>query len=109
MTFQQIIQKALEVREKYSQLEKEKYGREWNVQELMSGFVGDVGDLSKLLQAKNGIRQIENVDEKLKHELADCLWSIIVLADKFDIDLAQAFNQNMDELENKLDAKTKTN
>jgi NTP pyrophosphatase (non-canonical NTP hydrolase) len=101
MKFQQIIQKALEVRKKYSQLEKEKYGREWNTQEIMSGFVGDVGDLSKLIQAKSGVREIDNVDKKLKHELADCLWSIIVLADMNDVNLEEAFNETIQELESR--------
>lgn len=107
MTFQQIIQKALEVRQKYSKFEKEKYGREWTPQELMSGLVGDVGDLSKLVQAKSGMRDIENVDEKLKHELADCLWSIIVIADKYDINLEEVFDKNMSEIEEKIDEQTK--
>lgn len=101
MTFQQLISKAKEIRKKYSQLEKEKYGREWSPEELVQGFVGDVGDLSKLIQAKNGVRDIENVDEKLKHELADCMWSVIVIADAYDIDIEQAFSNTMDELEDR--------
>ncbi|MCB9800634.1 MAG: nucleotide pyrophosphohydrolase [Pseudomonadales bacterium] len=102
MTFQQIIQKALAVRQKYFQLEKEKYGREWTPQELMSGFVGDVGDLSKLIQAKSGVREIDDVDEKLKHELSDCLWSIIILADQYNIDLEKEFGQTMNSLEERI-------
>lgn len=102
MKFQEIIQKALEVRKKYSVFEKEKYGREWNSQEIMSGLVGDIGDLSKLIQAKSGIRNISNVNEKLEHELSDCLWSIIVIADKYNIDLEVAFTKTMKDLEEKL-------
>jgi NTP pyrophosphatase (non-canonical NTP hydrolase) len=103
MTFQQIISKAVEVRKKFSQFEKQKYGREWTREELVQGFVGDVGDLSKLVQAKNGVRDIQNVDEKLKHELADCLWSVIVIADAYDIDLEQSFTKTINGLERKLD------
>ncbi len=103
MTFQQIIAKALEVRKKFSQFEKQKYGREWTREELVQGFVGDVGDLSKLVQAKNGIRDIKNPDLKMKHELADCLWSVIAIADAYDIDLEQSFTQTMSEIEGKLD------
>lgn len=102
MTFQQIISKALEVRKKFSQFEKQKYGREWTKEELVHGFIGDVGDLSKLVQAKNGVRDIQNADEKMKHELADCLWSVIAIADAYDIDLEQSFTETMNELESKL-------
>lgn len=102
MTFQQLISRAKDIRKKFSLLEKQKYGKEWTKENLVQGFVGDVGDLSKLVQAKSGIRNIENVDEKLKHELADCLWSVLVIADEYDIDLEQAFFNTMDEIEKKL-------
>ena len=70
----------------------------------MSGFVGDVGDLSKLIMAKRGLRGGigDDIDEKLAHELADCLWSVCVLADKYDVDLEAAFTKTMDELDERL-------
>ena len=68
----------------------------------MEGFVGDVGDLMKLTMSKAGIRNIEDVDNKLAHELSDCLWSILVLASKYNIDLEQAFMETMDELEGRI-------
>jgi len=105
MTFQDIVSRALAIRQKYAQFEKEKYGKSWTTQDLMQGFVGDVGDLSKLVLAKKGIKNVENLDKKLKHELADCLWSIIAIANEYDIDLEQSFLETMDELEIKLDAK----
>lgn len=47
---------------------------------------------------------MNNVDEKLKHELSDCLWSILVIADYYDIDLENQFSKSMDELETRVDA-----
>ncbi|MCA9884339.1 MAG: hypothetical protein KC708_15260 [Anaerolineae bacterium] len=58
----------------------------------------------KLVQAKNGVRDIPDVDQKLAHELADCLWSILTLADQYQIDLEQTFLATMDEIEDRLDA-----
>lgn len=69
----------------------------------MAGFVGDVGDLSKIIMAKGGLREMDNVDEKLAHELADCLWSVLVLASKYNIDLAKEFNKTMNELDARID------
>jgi NTP pyrophosphatase (non-canonical NTP hydrolase) len=69
----------------------------------MAGFVGDVGDLSKIIMAKNGHRAMDDIDEKLKHELSDCLWSILVLANYYDIDLESQFVKSMDELEARVD------
>lgn len=104
MDFKQISQKAIKVRDKYSELEKKKYGNEWTREQIAQGFVGDVGDLVKLIMAKEGLREIDNVDEKLSHELSDCLWSIIVLADKYGIDLEDSFIKNMDKLEKRIDS-----
>jgi NTP pyrophosphatase (non-canonical NTP hydrolase) len=70
--------------------------------QIAQGLVGDVGDLMKLIMSKEGIRYIENSDEKIKHELSDCLWSIIVLADKFDVNLEESFMLNMNSLEKRI-------
>lgn len=70
----------------------------------MAGFVGDVGDLSKIVMAKSGHRSMDNVDEKLRHELSDCLWSVLVLANYYDIDLESQFVKSMDELETRVEA-----
>lgn len=102
MKFEDILKRAVEVRGKYDQLNA-KRGVTWNEQNLMSGFVGDVGDLSKIIMAKHGLRGMDDVDAKLAHELSDCLWSVLVLADKYKIDLAAEFQKTMDELDKRID------
>lgn len=102
MDFDAMLERARNVRKRYAEFEKAKYGTSWTNQELALGFVGDVGDLVKLVMAVNGRREISDAREKLEHELADCLWSIIVLADAHTIDLERAFVRTMDELERRL-------
>jgi NTP pyrophosphatase (non-canonical NTP hydrolase) len=99
MTFQELQERALQVRQQYTDLEVANYGRAWTNEEIALGFVKDVGDLMKLVMAKEGIREVENVDDALAHELADCLWSVLVLAKKYNVDLEQSFVKTMDELE----------
>ena len=89
---------ALQLNELYEQLEIKRYGRIWTIEEIALGFVGDVGDLAKLIQADAGIRNIDDCKAKLGHELSDCLWSIIVLANKCGIDLEAEFVRNTKEL-----------
>ena len=79
MELENLFQKAIEVREQYAKLEQENYGRVWSREEITLGFVGDVGDLAKLVMAEEGVRNIPEAKQKLAHELADCLWSILVL------------------------------
>ena len=99
MQFRELEQRALAIRGQYASLERRLYGRAWTREEIALGFVGDVGDLMKLALAREGMRAIRDAAEKLAHELADCLWSLLVLADAYEVDLQQAFLRTMDELE----------
>ena len=94
--------RAQAVRALYAEVEAAEYGRSWTTEEIMLGVLGDVGDLAKLVQGKAGVRPSENLDEALAHELADCLWSVLTLADAYDVDLAASFTSTMDELEESL-------
>ena len=98
MLFSDLQKAALRLNELYEQLEIKKWGRIWTTAELALGFVGDVGDLAKLIQANAGIRSIDDCKAKLGHELSDCLWSIIVIANKCGIDLEAEFVRNTSEL-----------
>lgn len=98
MIFSDLEKSALELNDLYEQLEIKKWGRIWTTQELALGFVGDVGDLAKLIQANAGVRDIDDCKAKLGHELSDCLWSILVLANKCGIDLEAEFVRNTREL-----------
>jgi NTP pyrophosphatase (non-canonical NTP hydrolase) len=102
MDIKELSKRAIEIREKYALSETKKYGRAWNNSDIMQGFVGDVGDLAKLVMMKEGIREGEKVDEKLGHELADCLWCVLVLSEKYGVDVEKFFTETMDEIENKL-------
>jgi NTP pyrophosphatase (non-canonical NTP hydrolase) len=102
MDFQNIIDRALAIRKLYEEKERLLYGAPWTREEIALGFVGDVGDLAKLVMAENGKRHIADSKEKLEHELADCLWSVIVLAKMHNIDLEPSFLETMEQLENHL-------
>ncbi len=104
MEFIKLKKRASEIRAKYAELEKSKGTKEWDRQDLVRGFVGDVGDLVKLTMAQDGLREIPNASEKIAHELADCLWSVFVIAEKYDVDLEGAFFRTMDELDKRIES-----
>ncbi|MDZ5662408.1 nucleotide pyrophosphohydrolase [Nocardioides sp. zg-1308] len=103
MEFDELQDLARGVRQKYAAREHENYGRTWSREEIMLGFLGDVGDLAKLVQGKEGVRPREDLDEAFAHELADCLWSVMTLADSYGVDLEEAFVSTMTELNGVLD------
>lgn len=102
MLLSKLSTRARQIRTLYDQQARDRGGRPWTPAEFAQGFAGDVGELMKLAMAKQGLRSAENVEARLAHELSDCLWSVLVLADAYGIDLAKAFSHTMDELEQRL-------
>lgn len=102
-----LARRANDVRRRFAAYEVANIGREWTTAEVMSGFVVDVGDLTRLVMAATGARQVRDQSElrsQLEHELADCLWSVLVLSERLDVDLAAAFDRTMRELTEVLDS-----
>ena len=92
---------ASSIREKFKDYERDHGCHAWSRKDLVLGFVGDVGSLAKLTMAADGLRNIPGHREKLGHEMADCLWSLLVLAKEYEIDLENEFMQLTGELNNK--------
>jgi NTP pyrophosphatase (non-canonical NTP hydrolase) len=89
-------QRAMEIRRQYDELNKKRSGQPWDAVKLTRGFKKDVGELMTIVEQ-------DIVDrKKLSHELADCLWSILVIARKLDIDIERAFWTAMGETDQKL-------
>ncbi len=95
--------RAVEIRERYKKFEQQKTGREWSNKDIAMGFAVDVGELTEIIMAKEGVRELADIDKKLAHELSDCLWSIFVLANQYEVDIEDVFLKTMDELDKRLD------
>ena len=102
MELAQLSDRAMQIRACFAAAEQCCSGRPWTREEIMQGYVVDTGDLMKLVMAKAGVRHVPDVDAKLAHELSDCLWSILVLARLYDVDLEQEFLRTMAGLEHQL-------
>jgi NTP pyrophosphatase (non-canonical NTP hydrolase) len=102
MEFQKIVHRALDLRRQYVLKETELYGSPYNSLEIAQGFAGDVNNLTKLVMAEHGQREIANSKEKLEAQLAHCLWSVVVLAQMHNVNLENSFMEAMDRLENHL-------
>lgn len=101
--FDALKQRAIAIRKMYDDLNQKQRGRQWDAKDHAMGFVGDVGDLMKLVAAKEGVRPAADVDSRLGHELADCLWSLFILAEHYNIDLDKEFERTMDYLEKRIE------
>lgn len=94
--------RALEIRQRYNELNRKDGHNEWSPRNYLLGFVGDVGDLAKMVMAKENRRNMDDTDTRLKYELSDCLWSLLVLASHYDINLEDEFGRTMNELDKRI-------
>lgn len=102
MQFHELSARALEIHHEFAEAARRKNAPVWAREQVVQGFVGDVGDLVKLTMAKAGVRQIDGADRKFAHELSDCLWSVLVIAKLYDVDLEKEFSLTMNAIETKL-------
>lgn len=88
--------KALEINRRYAEQSKSKGEAPWTVEKLARGYAEDVRELIELLEGKGAPQN------KLSHELGDCLWSVLVISYKLGIDIEQSFWRTMTELDDRL-------
>jgi NTP pyrophosphatase (non-canonical NTP hydrolase) len=103
MDFKEIKSEALRIKSLYSKFEIKNFSKKWKKKDVFVGLVSDIGDLSRLVLADDGLMKIDNINKRIGHELSDCLWDIIVLADEYGIDIEKEFIKNMKDLEKKID------
>ena len=107
MEYKEMEKLARDIQEKYRLINKNKGENEWTYLEYGQGLVGDMGDLMKMLMAKSNFRGYKgNLDEDIKHELSDCLWSLMVIASELNIDLDVAFMDKMQELKTRIESES---
>lgn len=99
MELEKIIHRAMDLRRQYEKRETELYGSPTTSVEIAEGFAGDVTNLVKLVMSEHGQGEIANSKEKLEAQLAHCLWSVVVLAQMYHVDLETSFVEAMDRLE----------
>ena len=80
MEFQKMIDRTKKIFTYYAKSDKKRLGHEWPRGEYVKALFGDVGALAKLTMAKDGLRDIDDIDTKLSREFADILSALIYLA-----------------------------
>lgn len=97
--------KANRLADLFDELNEANGQRAWSGLDIALGFVGDVGDLVRQVQVAENVRTYPGGREALEHELADCLWSVLMLADRYGVDLEAAFDRTVSQLEARVSAK----
>ena len=105
----QQIQRSIAIKNKYRAMGADSGKNDWDVSDYLSGMLGDMGDLSKLLMAKQNLRDIDgDLDAKIKHEIGDCLWSLIIICKELGIEPSEALEKTLTDLEDRLGLEKET-
>jgi NTP pyrophosphatase (non-canonical NTP hydrolase) len=102
MDFTTATARARHIRELYKQLEERLHGSAWTPQELMLGYLYDIGELGRLVMAAEDRWLHEGdlpLELELEGKLSECLWWVLVLADRLGVDLTKAFTTKMNDLD----------
>ena len=102
MEFSKVAEEAIRIKKLLTEYEEKKFGRKYTSVEVYLSLISDVGDLSRLILAKNGVRNVPNLTKKIDHEFSDLLWAVLVLANEYEVDIEEAFFRNMRKLEEEI-------
>ena len=103
LTLNDAVNRSLKLRELYRELELKYHGSEWTVEEDALAFLTDAGLVGRLTMSQQGRwPKGDNAASELDHKLGECIWWLIVLADRMDIDIQTALAGFLSRTENLL-------
>ena len=100
MRFREVVERSVQIRKNYHELERQYHEKEWTVEEDALAFLTDAGLVGRLTMSQEG-RWPTNGEtgSELEHKLSECIWWVIVLADRMNIDISEAVEKFLSKTE----------
>ena len=109
MLFSKAVMRSERIREIYHKLELKHHGSEWTVEEDALAFLTDAGLVGRLTMAQQGRWPMEKEPaQDLEHKLGECIWWLIVLAERMEIDAESALAAFLTNTEQQLKGSNRT-
>ena len=103
MSFSEAVSRSQKIRKIYHRLELKHHGSEWTTEEDALAFLTDAGLVGRLTMAHQGRWPTEKGDvHDLAHKLGECIWWVIVLAERLEIDAESALESFLTKTEQQL-------
>lgn len=99
-SFDKIIKRSLNIREKYHQLEIKGNETQWTLEEDALAYLTDAGLIGRNVMSHEKTWLKKDSAEELEHKLAENIWWLIILADRTGIDIKEALEQFLTKTEN---------
>lgn len=91
MRFSDAVSRSEKIRKAYHQLELKHHGSEWTTEEDALAFLTDAGLVGRLTMAHQGRWPTGKGEvHELEHKLGECIWWLLVLAKRMEIDAQSA-------------------
>lgn len=97
--FDDIINRSLEIRRKYHELEVQHHDSEWTVEEDALAFLTDAALVGRNIMSQQQRWPKANSQSELEHKLGESIWWLIVLANRSDIDIKEAMDHFLSKTE----------
>jgi len=103
MSFSEIVERSVKIRKLYHKLEKQYHDKEWSVEEDALAFLTDAGLVGRLTMSQQE-RWPKSGDTaaELEYKLSECIWWLVILADRMDINLNNSMSDFLSKLEKQL-------
>ena len=103
MNFSEAVGRSVQIRKKYHDLEQQYYEKEWTVEEDALAFLTDAGLVGRLTMSQQGTWPTNGETKaELEHKLGECMWWVIILAERMNVDISVALENFLSKTEKQL-------
>lgn len=103
INFSEAVERSIELRKVYHRLERQYHEKEWTVEEDALAFLTDAGLVGRLIMSQQGRWPVNGETEpELEHKIGECIWWLINLAERTNIDSGEALEKFLSKTEKKL-------
>jgi len=74
----------------------EKHGQ-WTIYQWLTDLTEEIGEVAQAVKGVEGLKTRKFTKEELGKEISDALYSLIVIANKYDINLEEFFEKKIKE------------
>lgn len=98
MRLEDIKSRSIEIRKAYHALEEKFHSSKWSIEEDALAFLTDAGLVGRLTM-DNQNRWPKETDDTLEHKISECIWWLMVLSDRMNIDIEMGLEKFLSEKE----------
>jgi len=103
INFSEAVERSNKIRKLYHNLERKYHEKEWSIEEDALAFLTDAGLVGRLTMSHQGRWPKDGEPEsELEHKIGECMWWLIVLAERMNIDSCEALEKFLSKTEKNL-------